>query len=111
MPESLNSAVDLHDSIVGSISNIGTAIQNFVLEIDRGQIEGQVGTLPAEVYHGASEVETEISENVCALPIDARGPVALTLHLAPDNRRICKCGERLTSRAISDPEYVEAFTP
>jgi hypothetical protein len=136
MAEPLNKAIELHDSVLGSLFNSGTTVrlvmepayvhesagrpgidpglgfvQNFVLEIEGGLVEGQVGVLPAEVFHGSIQMGTEVSDNVFALPINPSGPVRLTLHLAPDNRRISIAGNFLIARAISDPVYVEKFLP
>ena len=135
MADLLNSAIELHDSILASVGAAGTAIQvalepayvhsvrrpgidagsgfvqNFVLEIEHGQIEGEAGTLPTNVLDGAVEIGSERSESVVTLPIDSSGPVRLTLYLAPDNRRIAITGKRLSARAVSDAEYVEEFRP
>jgi hypothetical protein len=125
-----NAAIELDDSVLESISMDGKSVrllfepayrrrraarpgvdaglgfvQNSILEVENGRVEGEVGSLPTEIFDGSLQLPSDISENVLILPPDPSGPIEVILQLAPDNRRICITGSLLKVQATS-----EAFT-
>jgi hypothetical protein len=98
MLEKLNSAVELHDSVVDTVwrseqtvllalrpayihkspgqpgvdDGIGL-VQNIVIEIECGQIEGNIGDLPADVFDGEFQSGSQTFPNMISLPCDIEG--------------------------------------
>ena len=134
MSDTLNAAIELHDSVVAEISrsqnNVEIAlrpayihqstgqpgmddgiglVQNLVISVAEGSITGDVGDLPADILDGDFEVGPQQSPNMIALPCDLAGSVVLTLFLSPDNRKLVVSGERITILLQGQASYVEEF--
>jgi hypothetical protein len=134
MTESLNSSIEIHDSVLISVEveaihvklsieayihkstgvpgvDPGTGwVQNVVLKIQDGIIEGHVDTLPCDLYDGTLQIDGNVMSNVIPLPLDRQGSLTLTL-VAQSNERIIVRGTRVAINLLGEPEYIEEFSP
>ena len=79
--------------------------QDCVLIFEQGDVEGDVGTLPACIYEGALKVGTEDYPNMVSLPCNQAGsPIVLTLRLADDYRKIVVSGSRFSAQLKGEVE-------
>src|SRR4051812_20514294 len=117
MAERTNCAIGLHDSVVGSIWRSETTLnvtlepayihqsvgrpgvddgigisQKLRMDFENGNIEGDIGELPANIFDGKFQAGSQVYANTIALPYDTSERVSLTLHLSPDNRSFCVSG-------------------
>lgn len=135
MANQLNSAIELHDSVLGSIKSIEGSLliellpayihrsfgepgvdagqgftQDFVLEVENGRCESIPGELPADIIDGDLQVESSNFRNTIKLPCEVVGALRLTIILA-DNRIISISGNALTATEAGVAVYVEEFVP
>ena len=136
MSENLNVAVELHDSVVDSITHVGQVVkiclrpaylhksvgqpgladgiglvQDLILEFGNGQIEGNIGDLPSDIFSGNLQVGLQTFENMIELPCNIPEAVSLTVFLSPDNRKLSVSGQGLRIHIDGDAVYVEEFRP
>jgi len=136
VPGPLNAAIELHDSTVESVVQVGQVIrialrpayvhrsagnpgidpgsgyvQDFVLEFGTARIEAGFGPLPADVFDGEFLAGNQQFNNVISLPCDIAAPVSLTLFLSPDNRRASVSGLSVKAVPAGEAVYVEDFQP
>lgn len=136
MPDVLNSVIELHDSVLGSLAQVGDSVQvilrpayvhqsvgkpgvdagsgfvqNFTLEFGEAQIEGEIGALPSDIFHGEFQAGTQTFPNEIGLPCDWDAAASLVLFLSPDNRRIAITGRSVRATADSEAVFVEDFRP
>jgi hypothetical protein len=134
MPDHLNAAIELHDSVVGSLAHVGQVVQlalrpaymhksvaepgvddgigvvqNVILEFDGGQIEGNIEDLPADIFDGDLQVGSQIFDNMIPLPSEVAETVRLTLFISPDNRKLSVSGQGLKVIMEGEAVYVEEF--
>jgi hypothetical protein len=132
--DKLNSAIELHDSVVEEISRSDNAvdialrpacihqsagqpgrdngiafIQDAYISAEEGSVTGDVGELPNDIFDGDFEVGPQALPNMIELPCDIVGPVTLTLFLSPDNRKLIIVGKRFTVRLEGQASYIEEF--
>lgn len=133
---SLNGAIELHDTRLGSIGELEDAsvivrftpayihrsvglpgtddgfgeAQDCTLVFSFGRIEGEIGELPTYVYSGELCICEALYQNLIDLPIDMRdAPVVLTLFLAHDNRKVEVLGRGLVIHLDGEARYVEEY--
>ena len=130
----LNSDIELHDSVVADVSRSDVTVeialrpayvhqssgqpgiddgivlvQDLVVAVENGSVVGDIGDLPADIWDGDLKVGSQVFDNSIPLPCDMAGPVALTLFLSPDNRRLVISGKRVTVTLLGESSYVEEF--
>lgn len=134
MQESLNSSIEIHDSVLTSVEaqgkhvkisieayihkSTGTPgidpgtgwVQNVVLKIQEGIIEEHIETLPCDLYDGTLQIEGNVMNNMIPLPLDRQGSLTLTL-VAQSNERIIVRGTRISISMLGEPKYIEEFSP
>lgn len=103
MPESLNSLIEIHDSVLTSVEtqakqvklsieayihksagvpgvDPGTGwIQNVILTIEDGSFDGNIESLPCDLYDGALQIDGEFMENEIPIPLDRNAQIVLRL--------------------------------
>src|SRR5712672_3566356 len=129
----LNSAIELHDSILASVESVGGRtkillqsayihksegvpgvdpgtgwVQDVILSVESGSVEGQAVELPYDVSDGELLLNERKLENVVPLPLDHSGKIELMLHLTSNERLVIR-GDRITSELAGTPRYVEDF--
>ncbi|MHB8412824.1 MAG: hypothetical protein ACYDDI_12890 [Candidatus Acidiferrales bacterium] len=101
MPESLNSLIEIHDSVLTLVEtqakqvklsieayihkstgvpgvDPGTGwVQNVILTIEGGSFEGNAESLPCDLYDGTLQINEESMENMIPIPLDRHGQIAL----------------------------------
>ena len=129
----LNSAIELHDSTLGSIeqrnghieialtpayihksqgdpgADHGTGwVQNAVIAVESASMEGRVAELPCWLSDGDLRVADDVLLNLLPLPLDRTGPVEFTL-LTVNADRVVIRGTRVRAELIGEPRYVEDY--
>jgi hypothetical protein len=129
-----NSAIELHDSVLASVDQMdgrieiafvpayihksigvcgvdpGTVwVQNILITLEGGSLEGQLPELPSILSGGALIIDQHISENMLALPLDQSGGITLRLDIMWGGQILVQ-GGRLLALPQGEPIYVEDFT-
>jgi hypothetical protein len=133
--DDLNSAIELHDSEVGSLARDNHSVivrltpayihksagdpgwdegigevQDCTMTFDQGHVEGEIGELPSVILDGDLQVGAQAHPNMIHLPCRITGEaVTLTLFLDPDYRKLVVSGSALSAILDGEPEYVEEF--
>jgi hypothetical protein len=106
----LSCVLHLSEGTPGADGGI-SAVQDAVLLLPRGQIDGVVGVLPAEILDGELAVGAETFANMIRLPCQISGEaVSLTLFLHPDNRRLRLFGDGFEVALRGNPECIEEWS-
>jgi hypothetical protein len=136
VPESFNSAIELHDSTVDSVFQIDQTIrvalcpayvhktsgipgidpgsgyvQDFILEFTSAQVEASSDVFPAGILDGRIRTSSDVFRNMIPLPWDIEGPISFTVFLSPDNRRLSVSGMGMKAIPTGQAIYVEDFKP
>jgi len=128
----MNSAIEIHDSYLTSISKEGDALavhlsayihksdgkpatdagtgwtQDVMLVVGHGSVEGSVSDWPAELYDGTLKIDGDVSENIISIPLDRKGAIELTLKPTSDDPLVVR-GDSVRLELQGIPEYVEKF--
>jgi hypothetical protein len=132
MSSQLHKAIELHDTTVVSVFEVGTQIvvvlqayvhtsngrpawdagsgwvQAAVLTFFEGRIEGTLPDLPADIWEGDLIVDGEVLQNAVPIPLSHIGEVVLKLQLAAPESLIIR-GEGANLTLIGEAVYVEEF--
>lgn len=128
--------IELHDSVIGSLSidgsdlklslspayvhqSLGTPgidsgdglVQDAIITIRDGFIEGEAPELPTEILDGECVIGSQTYNNSIPLPLNQDGAVRLVLNVAPDYREIMLSGTHISVRLMGDPKWIEKFEP
>jgi len=134
MPESLNAAIELHDSVVQSIfrnqlyllvalrpawihKTTGTPgvdagscfVQDVILEFGTAETAGEIGDLPADMLDGELRIEDMVFSNMITLPCEFVGATSFSIHLSPDYRAISITGHGIKAKLEGEPRYIQEF--
>jgi hypothetical protein len=128
----MNSAIEIHDSCLTSISQRGAALevclsayihksdgtpgtdagtgwlQDVTLVLNNGSVEGSTAKWPADLGDGALEIDGEVSENIIPIPLDRSGTIRLTLEPKWGGRIVVN-GNHVHLELQGVPKYVEDF--
>jgi hypothetical protein len=129
LPE--NIAIELHDSVVGRVDQIGERIeiclmpayvhksigvcgvdagtgwvQNITLVVDGGIVEGELPELPCDISTGILMVNEHISKNMLSLPLDQVGNIDLKLDVMWGGQIVVR-GKRIVAIPKNEAKYVE----
>ncbi len=134
MPALLNSSIEIHDSVLTAVEtrakqvklaleayihkssgipgvDPGTGwIQNVVLTIEDGTLEGSFEKLPWDLSDGELKIGDEVFENLIPIPLDRRAPVELALMAQRTGDTVRVRGSRIQLELLGRPEYVEDFS-
>ena len=130
---SINSAIELHDSTLASVDgengrievslkpaylhksagvpgvDPGTGwVQDIVLVIEGGGIEGQAPEMPCDLSDGDLIVDERTLANVLTLPLDQSGKIILKLQVMWDGLIVIH-GTRIVATLAGEPRYIEDF--
>ncbi|MBZ5694021.1 MAG: hypothetical protein LAN36_01540 [Acidobacteriia bacterium] len=136
MPDnaSLKSAIEVHDSVLAAVDHdsVGVTIhlapayihkstgepgvdpgtgwiQNVILAIEEGSIEGEIPKMPCKLSDGRLNVGQRLWENTIPLPVECNGNLKLVL-TGMWGGELTITGKRIFSKSIGEPEYVEKFS-
>lgn len=132
----MNTAIELHDSVLDSISiyggNIEIAIrpacvhvsegdpgnddgwyfvQDAVIEFQEATLTGDIGMLEAEVIGGVFQADGVITPNMINVLCAAAHEAVLHLDLAPDGRRISIVGKKASVKLTGESGARFEFPP
>ena len=133
----MNRLIELHDSRVGAIAEVGTQIILFLraylhcseerpgidagtgwiqaaaIVFDEAVIEGKIPELPATVGDGSFKLDGRELPNEIPVPLDQSGEISLALSLYNDttNAKVLIQGNKANLILLGEAAYVEDFTP
>lgn len=131
MSESLNCAIEIHDSLLKSVETSGTLIklffeayihkskgipgvdpgtgwvQNVVLKIKDGSLDGLVKSVPCDLMDGSLEINEEHLSNEIPIPLDRSGKIALTLLPKWAGERLVARGTHVSLELLGEARYIE----
>ena len=100
---------DLHKSAGVPGVDPGTGwVQDIVLVIEGGGIEGQAPEMPCDLSDGDLIVDERTLANVLTLPLDQSGKIMLKLQVMWDGL-IGIHGTRIVATLAGEPRYIEDF--
>jgi hypothetical protein len=129
----MNSAIELHDSLVTSlIDSRGSVqlcleayihkalgkpgvdpgsgfVQNVIIDFVEGRWEGEIGDLPTDILQGNLQVGESTHQNMLDLPFEVVGAVTLNLFLSPDFRKLSVSGSAMKIGLLGADRYIEEF--
>jgi len=127
-----NKSIELHDTIVAAIIDVGTQIVVFLrayihqsegqpgrdvgsgwvqaaaLTFSDGVVDGSIPDEPANIWHGDLKVDEEVLSNCLPVPNIFNGAVSLKLSLDTPTEIVVR-GTRVEITLIGEPVYVEEF--
>lgn len=81
--------------------------QRIRIKIGRISINGEVGTLPAEVYEGSLTLGSSVHDNIISFPASYAGTVKLRMMLSDDARIVVVSGVGISIEAESEFRFIE----
>ncbi len=130
-----NRAIEIHDSILDSISvsdgravlhfpkayihqstgtpgrDVGSGcVQEVLLLIDNAVVEGSFSEFPRDLLDGHIKIGAIVSRNMIPIPLHHEGSVELRLE-SWDDEVILITGSSAELELIGEPKYVEEFRP
>jgi len=125
-------AIELHDSVIGSLSSEGSdlklslnpayvhrsigipgidpgdgLVQDAIITIRDGSVAGELPEFPTHILDGECLLGSQTIIDLIHLPLDQEGSVSLVLHVAPDYRKIVMTGKHISIRMIGNARWVE----
>ncbi len=131
MPESLNSLIEIHDSVLTSVETQGKRVrlsfeayihkskgvpgvdpgtgwvQNVVLTIEDASCEGKFQSVPCDLTNGSLEINGEHMSNEIPIPLDRSGKIVLTLLAKWTGEKLIARGARISLELLGEAQYVE----
>lgn len=86
----------------------GGWVQDVILRVENGAIEGGVPEMPCDLWEGSLQVGNQKIENVIPLPLYYQGVVTLVL-VAQDESRVVIRGSAISAILIGEPKFIEEF--
>jgi hypothetical protein len=131
--ESLNSSIEIHDSVLNSIETTETRLQlfieayiprstgepgvdpgsgwtqNVVVTIDNASSEGNIKDLPSDLADGTLQVKDQTLENIIPIPLNQSGQIRLTLVDQRSGDTVVVRGTHISMKLLGDAKYIEEF--
>ncbi|HVA16234.1 MAG TPA: hypothetical protein VMV59_00830 [Candidatus Dormibacteraeota bacterium] len=131
MPESLNSLIEIHDSVLTAVEtqakqvklsieayihksagvpgvDPGTGwIQNVILTIEDGSFEGNTQSFPCDLMDGTLQINEEFMENEIPIPLDRYGQIVLSLVPKWSGDRLVARGTGIYLERLGEARYIE----
>ncbi|MGH9776341.1 MAG: hypothetical protein ACRD50_15525 [Candidatus Acidiferrales bacterium] len=129
----LNSAIEIHDSVLASLEVEGRQVkialrpayihkssgvpgvdpgtgwvQDVILSIEAGSIDGVISEFPRDLSDGTLEINGRIERNVVPLPLNQGGNIVLKLETS-GAEKIMISGAQISAQLIGKAEYIEEF--
>jgi hypothetical protein len=126
MPESLSSAIEVHDSVLNSVERTGTGLQLFIeayihkskgtpgvdpgtgwtqdvlLIIEDGSFDGTIENPPWDLADGTLQINDQVLDNMIPIPLDQRGQREFTLIDQRSGNRIVARGTRISLKLLGE---------
>jgi hypothetical protein len=131
-----NRAIEIHDSVLASVSfsqgeahlhfstvyihqseglpgrDAGSGwVQEAVLRIHDATMEGALSEFPVDLTDGETRMGQNILDNEIPVPLRHKGPFELRLQAKSDGQVVSFAGSGAELELLGDPEYVEEFHP
>jgi hypothetical protein len=130
-----HSAIELHDSALASVNQVGEGIeialvpgyihksigacgvdpgtvwlQDILITLEGASLEGQLPEMPCDLSGGALMITGQhISENMLALPLDQSGNITLRLDIMWGGGQLFFRGRRILALPKGEAKYLEDF--
>lgn len=133
MPESLNSSMEIHDSILMRVETSAKQlkhsfegyihksqgrpgvdpgsgwIQNLILPIGNGTIEDAFQILPRDLVDGTLCIDEASMQNMIPIPLHASGRIMLKLMDKQSGENMTIRGDHISLELTGEAQYVEDF--
>jgi hypothetical protein len=85
-------------------------VQRIRITVDFMRVNGEVGSLPADISEGSLTIGTSIQDNMVPFPASYSDAVSVSMMLANDARVVVVSGKRLSIEPEGPFRYVEDFS-
>jgi hypothetical protein len=85
-------------------------IQRIRINVDSMSVNGEVGSLPADIFEGSLKIGTSIQDNMVPFPASYSEAFSLSMMIANDARVVVVSGTRLSIEPEGQFAFVEYFS-
>ena len=85
-------------------------VQRIRINVDSMHVNGEVGSLPADIFEGSLTIGTSIQDNMVPFPASYSDTFSLSMMLANDARVVVGSGKRLSIEPEGQFKFVEDFS-
>jgi hypothetical protein len=84
-------------------------VQRIRIRVEGMTVEGEVGSLPADIFEGSVKFAQTTHDNIVPFPASYSEPVRLSMMLSPDARIVVVAGTGISFEAEGEFRFVENF--
>jgi hypothetical protein len=85
-------------------------VQHIRIKVDSMRINGELGSLPADIFEGSLTIGASFQDNMVPFPASYSGDFSLSIMLADDARVVVISGTRLSIEPEGQFTFVEDFS-